>query len=56
LGLAPPCVAEGIVSITSWRMVMHIITPNDVEKEAVAQGASRNELQVPAVVFLTFNR
>jgi uridine phosphorylase len=35
---------------------MFLINPDDVEKEALAQGASRAELEVPPLVFLTFNR
>lgn len=35
---------------------MFIIKPEDVEKEAITQGMSRNELEVPPLVFLTFNR
>jgi uridine phosphorylase len=35
---------------------MFLINPDDVEKEALAQGASRAELEVPSLVFLTFNR
>jgi uridine phosphorylase len=33
-----------------------LIDPADVEREALAQGVTRSELQVPRVVFLTFNQ
>lgn len=35
---------------------MFLISPEDVEREALAQGISRTELEVPSLVFLTFNR
>lgn len=35
---------------------MFLIDPADVEREALAQGISRTELEVPQLVFLTFNR
>jgi len=38
------------------RSAMFVINPEDVEKEALAQGISRIELEVPLLVFLTFNQ
>ncbi len=35
---------------------MFLINPGDVEREALAQGICRRELEVPSLVFLTFNR
>lgn len=35
---------------------MFVINPEDVEREALAQGISRIELEVPSLVFLTFNQ
>lgn len=35
---------------------MFLINPDDVEREALTQGISRTELEVPRLVFLTFNR
>lgn len=35
---------------------MFLINPDDVETEALAQGIPRTELEVPSLVFLTFNR
>jgi uridine phosphorylase len=35
---------------------MFLVNPDDVEKEALAQGVSRAELEVSPLVFLTFNR
>jgi len=35
---------------------MFLINPDDVEREALAQVVSRPELEVPPLVFLTFNR
>jgi len=32
------------------------INPGDVEREAVASGAPRSDLEIPSLVFLTFNR
>lgn len=35
---------------------MYLITPGDVEKEAVTQGIVRSALDVPNLIFLTFNQ
>ncbi len=37
-------------------MAMFIIAPEDVEKEALAQGINREDLKVPHIAILTFNR
>ncbi|MFX0095608.1 MAG: hypothetical protein ACFFBD_27975, partial [Candidatus Hodarchaeota archaeon] len=36
--------------------LMFIINPADVEKEAIAQGVPRSELNIPSLVILTFNK
>jgi uridine phosphorylase len=35
---------------------MYLITPGDVEREALAQGMQRSGLEVPRLIFLTFNQ
>ncbi len=35
---------------------MYLISTSDVEEQALARGASRAELEIPRLVFLTFNR
>ncbi len=35
---------------------MYLINPDDTEREAAAQGMPRTDLEIPALVFLTFSR
>lgn len=35
---------------------MYVIEPEDVEREAIAQGSNKEDLKVPSSVFLTFNK
>ena len=35
---------------------MYLITPRDAEREALAQGMERSALEVPRLIFLTFNQ
>jgi len=43
------------MNILSRGGAVFLVNPRDVQREALAQGIPRTELEVPSLVFLTFN-